>query len=506
MSRNATLKALAGDTVLYGLSSIVGRLLNYLLVPIYTAVFATGEYGVVTKIYAFVAFLNVLYTYGLETAYFRFASAEPEKEQSVFSAALSSILLTSLLLSGSMVLLATPIAQALDIPGQERIVYWFAAILAIDAFVAIPFAQLRLQRKAMSFVAAKIGNISLNIGFNLFFLILAPAIMQGEVLGGLQGMIGGWYRPDWGVEYVFLSNLIANAFLLLFLFRPIRRFKFQWDMDLLRPMLRYAYPLLFLGLAGVTNDMMSRALFEYLLPVDFYPDKTPREALGVFGACFKLAVFMNLTVQAFRYASEPFFFSKAKDRDAPSLYSDAMHWFVILGCFILLSVSINLDIIGLLLRQEAYREALPIVPWLLLAYLFLGVYWNLSIWYKLTDKTHYGTWISLLGAVLTLILNVALVPILGYMGSALASVGCYSSMMLVTYWLGKRYFPVPYKVLRDSGYILITMAITLVVMQWDIDNQLLASAFHLLIMLGFLVSVILLEKVNLKGLIGRKGS
>lgn len=497
MSRNTSLRLLAGDTVLYGLSSIVGRLLNYLLVPIYTAVFAAGEYGVVTKIYAFVAFLNVLYTYGLETAYFRFASANPENENKVFSSALSAILISSLVLSGSMLIWAAPLAEAAGIQGQENIVYWFAAILAIDAFVAIPFARLRLQRKTLAFVAAKMGNIGLNIGGNLFFIVLAPAVMKGDMLPWLQGPLEGIYNPEWGIEYVFFSNLLANAFLLLFLIKPILSFRFQIDPILLRPMLKYAYPLLFLGLAGVTNDMLSRALFELLLPVDFYPHLSPREALGVFGACFKLAVFMNLTVQAFRYASEPFFFSGAKDKNAPHLYRDAMHWFVILACFILLSVSINLDLIGLLLRQEVYRQGLDMVPWLLLAYLFLGVYWNLSIWYKLTDKTHYGTWISIGGALVTIVLNVLLVPVLGWMGSAMASVGCYASMMIVTYLLGQKYFPVPYRVGKAFGYIAGTFMLSLLVQAFPIENTLLSTSFHLAIMLGFIIAVVLIEKISL---------
>jgi O-antigen/teichoic acid export membrane protein len=496
--QSKALRLLAGDTVLYGLSSIVGRLLNYLLVPIYTAVFAAGEYGIVTKVYAFVAFLNVIYTYGLETAYFRFASQDPSREPAVFRSAVSSILLTSLLLSGSIMLFAGPIASAVGIPESPEIVYWFASILAIDAIVAIPFARLRLQRKAKWFVAAKMGNILLNVGLNLFFIVFAKAIMEGEYLNSLQSLIVTFYKADYGVEYVFLSNLIANAFLILFLWKALSDWKLSLDFHMLKPMLRYAYPLLFLGLAGVTNDMLSRAMFEWLLPEGFYPGKTSLEALGIFGACFKLAIFMNLTVQAFRYASEPFFFAKAKETGARELYRDAMHAFVILACFILLSVSINLDLIGLLLRRPEYREGLDMVPWLLLAYLFLGVYWNLSIWYKLSDKTHYGTWISIGGALVTIVLNILLVPKFGYMGSAFAAVGCYMSMTLITFWLGQRHFPVPYLVQQDMLYIVFTMCLTLAVMQLNWESTLTATSFHLAVMLAFMALVLVMEKKRWK--------
>jgi O-antigen/teichoic acid export membrane protein len=494
------LKKLAGDTALYGISSIVGRLLNYLLVPFYTAVFATGEYGVVTKVYAFVAFLNVLYTYGLETAYFRFAAANPETEDKVYNTATTSILLSSLLFSGLMVFFATPLISAIGYEGKEQFVYWFAAILTIDAFVAIPFAQLRLRRKTWAFVGAKLGNIGINIGLNLFFIILCKGIWDGEFLPQFKSLIGTFYNPNYGIEYVFISNLIANACLLIFLSPYLARLRFKIDYETLKPMLKYAYPLLFLGLAGVTNDMLSRALFEELLPEGFYPGKTSQEALGIFGACFKLAVFMNLTVQAFRYASEPFFFARAKDKESPALFSDAMHWFVILACFILLAVSINLDIIGLLLRQPEYREGLQMVPLLLLAYLFLGVYYNLSIWFKLSDKTYFGTWITVLGAIATIILNILLVPKFGYIGSALASVGCYSLMTVVCFYFGQKYYPIPYRIWADLGYISLTLALTYLVMQVQMSSQLVATSFHFLVIVAFLLVIFLIEKRRLKSL------
>jgi O-antigen/teichoic acid export membrane protein len=492
------LKKLAGDTALYGLSSIVGRLLNYLLVPVYTAVFETAQYGVVTEFYAYVAFLNVLYTYGLETAYFRFASSRPDEEKTVFNTAVSAILFSSLLFSFILAFFAEPLAEAMGYPGKEKYIYWFAAILAIDAFVAIPFAQLRLRRKAIVFAGAKFGNIALNIGLNLFFIVFCADIWKGEYLPQLKSIIEPIYNPEYGVEYVFLSNLIANAFLILFLGRSILRVKLSINWELLKPMLKYAYPLLFMGLAGVTNDMLSRAMLKELLPEGFYPGKTSLEALGIFGACFKLAVFMNLTVQAFRYASEPFFFAKSTEKNAPLLFRDAMHWFIIIASFILLSVSINLDIIGLLLRKPEYREGLDVVPLLLLAYLLLGVYFNLSIWFKLSDKTFYGTWITIIGAIITIVLNIFFVPVLGYMGSAFASLGCYLSMVLICFYFGQKYFPIPYRIKSGIFYLICAMLLIFLSNMAGFDSQISATSFHLFVMLIYLAIVVIIEKRRLK--------
>lgn len=493
----SNLKKLAGETAVYGISSIVGRVLNYLLVPIYTAVFATSEYGIVTELYAYVAFFLVLYTYGMETAYFRYANMEGHEEKKVYNTALSSIFLSSIILSLLLILLATPIVDALEYPGKEYYIYWFAAILAMDAIVAIPFARLRYKKKPMQFATAKLINIGLNIGLNLFFIVFCKEVYEGALFPDLKPLINYVYNPDFGIEYVFLANLIASASLLFILGKLLVKIKFTIDWNYLKPMLIYAYPLLFMGLAGVTNEMLSRAMLKSWLPEGFYEGRSNLAALGIFGACYKLSVFMTLGIQAFRYASEPFFFSQAKDKNSPLLFGKVMHWFIIVASFILLAVSINLDIIGLLfLRSADYREGLHVVPVLLLANLFLGIYYNLSIWFKLTDKTYFGSWISIGGAVGTIILNILLIPVMGYEGSALVTLFIYFSMSAASFLLGNKYYPIPYQVKTGMAYITITVVLTYLVMSVDLQDQLLATAFHFFVMVLFIVVVFLLEKRN----------
>ena len=491
------LKKLASDTAVYGLSSIIGRMLNYFLVPLYTSVFAPDTYGIVTEFYAYVAFFNIIYTYGLETAFFRFATKTGHQPGEVYNNAQSLIILSSLLLSGLLYALAPQIAVLLEYPGKEHLIQWLALIMGVDAILAIPYAKLRLENKAWTFAITKLSNIGLNIFLNIFLIVVCPAIYKGELMPGLRPFIDWFYQPGWDVEYVFLSNLLANAVLIPVFWRLNKGFTFSLDKGLLKSMLVYAYPLLFMGLAGVTNEMLSRVLLKYWLPEDFYPGKSNLYILGVFGACYKLAIFMNLTVQAFKYAAEPFFFNTGQDKNSPALFARVMHWFVIVCCFILLSVSINLDIIGLFLRQASYREGLHIVPILLLAYLFLGVYFNLSIWFKLSDQTHYSTKITIVGAIITIVLNLVLIPVLGYTGSALATLGCYFSMSVICYAIGQRYFYIPYHTFKDLGYICATMLITYVVMQVKPESQLLATSFHLLVMLGCLALVFFLERKEL---------
>ncbi len=442
------LRQLASQTVVYGASSVLGRLLNYFLVPLYTTVFASGEYGIVTELYAFIAFLNVLYTYGLETAYFRFATKSDQPQQ-YFNIAQSSIILSSIFLSGLLILFSTEIVTLLDYSGKEDYIIWLAAILAIDAVVAIPFARLRLEGKAFRFATFKLTNIGVNIGLNLFFLVVCPWWLAAHE----NSWIGMIYNPNLGVGYVFISNLIANGMYLFFFapwFLQLRiKLGTEWKV-----MLAYAAPLLIMGFAGVTNEMLSRVLLKYLLPVSFYPEYSNQQILGIFGACYKLSVFMTLAIQAFRYAFEPFFFNKSADKQSPELFAKVMHGFIIFASFSWLLISVALDIIApIFLRQAEYLFALEIVPWLLGGGLFLGIYFNLSIWYKLTDQTKYGAWITLAGAGLTLIMNFVLIPIVGFMGSAFTTFASYLFMVLVSYMLGQKHYFVPYKIGRGLFYI-----------------------------------------------------
>lgn len=491
------LKKLAGDTAIYGASSIIGRMLNYMLVPYYTSVFLAEEYGVVTELYSFAAFFAVLYVYGLETAYFRFASKEGVDKKEVYNSAVTSILVTSTLLSGVLFIFSNQIVNLLEYPGKEHYIQWFAGIFFIDAIVAIPFAKLRLERKAKLFAIAKLTNIFINIGLNLFFISFCRQVYLGEILTSLQPYITYVYRPDFGVEYVFLSNLIANAALILILWRQFKQLRISITWKIFTPMLVYAYPLLFTGLAYVTNEMLSRLALKYWLPENFYPGYSNLNILGTFGAVYKLSIFMTLGIQAFRYAAEPFFFSQADNKKSDQLFAKIMLWFIIFGCFVLLAISINLDWLQYLLGDDDYRKAIGVVPILLLANLFLGIYFNLSVWYKLTDKTYFGTWITCGAAIITIVLNYILIPKYGYYGSAFATLIVYFLMTTSSYIIGRRHYPIPYQVTKGITYIMSTCILTFLILQLPIENKLISTSFHLVSMILFAVVVLLLEKKSL---------
>jgi len=438
-------KKLAGQTAIYGLSSIVGRFLYFLLVPIYTRVFHAGEYGEMTQLYAYVTFLNVLFTYGLETAYFRFFQSEKANPK-VYSTALISIVLSSLGLVLIIVSFSGTLAEFITAPVHQQpnsamYVCWFALILAFDAIMVLPFAKLRVENKAKRFASLRIFNIVINIGLNLFFLIWCPkAIAEGNT------WVQSFYSPAMGVGYVFFSNVISSGLTLLLMMPEIFNIKFQFDSKLWKQMIIYAFPLMIAGYAGMVNETFDRILLPYLLT-----DKSQAiTLLGIYGACYKLSMLMTLVVQTFRYAADPFFFSLAGKEDAQHIYARVMNYFVLFCSFVFLGILMYLDIFKYFIGED-YRSGLGIVPILLLANLFLGVYLNLSIWYKITSKTRWGAWFSVFGAVVTLLLNFLLIPIMGFYGSAWATFICYGLMMVASYIYGQKHYPVPYD-LKSFAY------------------------------------------------------
>jgi O-antigen/teichoic acid export membrane protein len=444
------IKKLVSDTAIYGLSSIVGRVLNYLLVPLYTSILLPAEYGMLTELYAYAAFGNTLYTFGLETAYFRFASQE--KNNTSFNVATSALLLISLGFSGFLIAFSKPLISWMGYVGCERYLYYLAAILAIDTLLVIPFAQLRLQKRALFFAVAKLFQIGLSIVLNILFLY----VLKDVSLFGSQTKM----TPISSVEYILLANLLANAAVLPLFSQTFAKFKFQLPWQTIKHMLVYAFPLLLMGLAGTANEMLSRVFLKYLLPSGFYPGYSNTAILGIFGACYKLSVFMSLAIQALRYAAEPFFFSHAQDKNAPQLYSQIMQGYILVACFILFAITANLDWLSyLFLRNPIYRTGIEIVPYLLLAYLWLGVYYNLSIWFKLVNKTYYGAIITGMGAIITVAANILLVSYLGYWGSVWATVASYTSMSVLCYYQGQKYYPIPYQVGRGLGAIFMTAAL-----------------------------------------------
>ena len=427
------LDSLVKDTAIYGLSSIVGKFLNYLLVPLYTYLLAnTDDYGIVTNLYAWTALLLVILTYGMETGFFRFANKEGYDAKQVYRTAYIALLSSSVLFAALCVVFQQPIANVLDYPNHSEFIALMAVTVAIDAFASIPFAYLRYQKRPILFASLKLLFVLLNIGFNILFLVFLD-------------------KTD--VIYIFISNIMATGIqtLCLLPFCLPRGARFSWSV--LREMLRYSLPLLILGVAGIMNQTLDRILFPKL-----YPYEDANAQLGIYGACFKVAMVMMMFTQAFRYAYEPFVFSKHKNRQSAEAYADVMKYYIIFSFLILLGVIFYLDIFRYII-SDAYWEGLKIVPIVLWTYVFQGVYFNLSFWYKLTDETKWGAYFSLIGLVITLVLQIVGVPRIGYWASCGSSLVCYLVIMLLSYFIGQKKAPIPYDMKSIGGYTALTIAL-----------------------------------------------
>ena len=427
------MKSLAKDTVIYGASSIIGKFLNYLLVPLYTYALArTSDYGIVTNIYAWTALLLVILTYGMETGFFRFANREDYAPKTVYKTAFLTLLCSSAVFTMLVIVFHQPIANVLGYPDHSEFVEMMFATVAIDAFACIPFAYLRYQKRPIRFAALKLLFVVLNIAFNLLFLV---------VLG----------KND--VFYVFLSNILATCIQTLCLLPMTLPKGGQFSAPVLKEMLRYSLPLLVLGVAGIMNQTLDRILFPYL-----YTGADAQAQLGIYGACFKVAMVMMMFTQAFRYAYEPFVFAKHKDRQSVEAYADAMKYYIIFSYLILLGVIFYLDIFRYIV-SSAYWEGLKIVPVVLWTYVFQGIYFNLSFWYKLTDETKWGAYFSLIGLVITLVLQIVGVPRIGYWASCGSSLVCYFIIMLLSYFIGQKKAPIPYDLKSIGGYTAMTIGL-----------------------------------------------
>lgn len=443
-------KSLFKQTAIYGLATVLPRMLSFLLVRLYTDKLPRAEYGEVTVVMAWMVFLNVILSYGFETGFFRFYNLEEDK-RNVVSTSTISIFWSSLLFLGAALLFRTPIAGWVNVdPSYITFAIW---ILVLDALVIIPFSRLRATQRPMMYAAIKIGNVVVNLGLNLFFLLALPALAEG---GGFWSTI---YLPGFEVGYIFISNLIAS--LLTFLVFLPDYAKLHWHLDpmLWKRMMRYGLPILYAGIAFAINEHFDKILLEKLLPPN-----VAKEQVGVYSACYKLALFMTLYATAFRLGIEPFFFSHADKENARETYAMITKYFVIFGSFILLSVVVFADVLKIiLLDNPQYWEAMKVVPLIIIANFFLGIYTNLSVWYKLIDKTRIGAYISLVGAGLTLLLNFILIPYMqktsgdGYMGSAIATIVAYGSMMGISYWLGQKEYPIPYDVKKIAGYLALSI-------------------------------------------------
>lgn len=497
------IKRLASQTAIYGIPSVLGRILSYLLVPLYTYVFEPGDYGTVNVFYAYSSLLMIVLTYGMETTFFRFNEHETDKGK-VFSIGMVSLIFTSVFFLILVSAFSGNIARWIDYPDNSEYVRWFAWILALDAMAAIPFASLRAQNRPARFAWVKMTNIAINISLNLFFLVFCPYVIIHYPHGALGHVVSLIFRAQWGIEYIFISNLAASAVTLVMLLPQIYGLKWKIDPAILKKMLFYAFPLLFAGMAGIVNETFDRLLLRYLLPKDIASYQ-----VGIYTACYKISILMTIFIQAYKYAAEPFFFAQSREKDAKEVYARIMDYFIIIVSFIFLVTMLYLNdfIMPLLVRNKAYWAGKGVIPVLMMANLFLGVYYNLSIWYKLTGKTSWGAWLSLIGAIITLVLNFWWIPlssnhlIYGYYGSAWATFICYGSMMVLSYLIGQKYFPVKYNLKKFAGYLGLSVLLFGASSLFKPESAFLSFGFHSALLLIFVAVVIFIEKPKLSALI-----
>ncbi len=482
-------KKLASQTAIYGLPTIVGRLLNYLLVPLYTNVFSPSEYGVVTELYAYVSFLGVLLTYGMETALFRFSENKEDKDQ-VFSTSLISIFTTSFIFLVAVILFLKPIASGMQYEAHPEYILWFAIIIVLDAVTAIPFAKLRQANRPKAFALVKSTNIFLNIVFNLFFIVFCSRVYSHPD-SSFYPIVSKIYTPAIGVGYIFISNLLASIATLLMLLPGLLNVKYKLDKVLLKKILIYSIPLLVAGLAGMVNETMDRILLKYLLPIG----SDVMAQIGIYGACYKVSIIMTIFIQTFRYAAEPFFFAEEKNKNAGEIYANVMKYFVIACCLIFLGTLLYMDIVQYFVGEK-FREGLFIVPILLMANLCLGVFFNLSIWYKLSGQTKFGAYLTIFGAIVTLVCNYFWIPRYGYAGAAWATLACYASIMVVSYFIGQRYYFIQYDLKRIVGYLLLAIALFFISKFFGTFSMTLRLCLNTLLLLSFSGTVYKLEKNN----------
>ncbi|MFT4524296.1 MAG: O-antigen/teichoic acid export membrane protein [Bacteroidia bacterium] len=415
-------------------------------------VFIPQQYGVVTEMYAYVAFLIIFLTFGMETAFFRFTTKEGNDPKKVFATAFAAVSVVGVLFLINAILFAQPIADWLMYPRNTEYVVWFAMIISLDAIASIPLAKLRSQDRAKTFAAINIVNVLVYVGLNIFFLKWVMPFMQN---GGTNSFLEIFFTADTGVGYVFIANLIASSIKFLLLLPVLRGFR-GIDFGLLKQMLRYSAPLLVAGLAGMINETLDRILLKRML-YDSLGEESTMRSIGIYGACYKISIVISLMIQAFRYAAEPFFFSQAKEKGSRQLYARVMDYFVWAMAATFLFVMFYLDVFKYFIPNEVYWEGLKIVPILLLANVFLGVYYNQSVWYKLTGKTMHGAYLAIFGAVITLVINIAFIPEYNYMASAWATFACYGSMMVASFFLGQKYYPVPYNVVMNGSILVIAL-------------------------------------------------
>lgn len=453
----ANLKTLFKDTALYGMSSIVGRFLNYLLVPLYTAKIAasSGGYGVITNVYAYTALLLVILTFGMETTFFRFVNKEGANPMRTYSTVLIMVGSVALLFVALVLAFINPVSSFMGYSAHEEYVAVMAACVAIDAFQCIPFAYLRYKHRPWKFVALKMLFIVLNISLNIVYFVVLPAMYSNPSTHGFAASV---YDPNVGVGYVFRLNLFCTAIITFFFWKELTGFRWVFDKILFRKMLSYSWPILLLGITGILNQTADKILFPIVSP-----GAEGHVQLGIYGAAAKIAMIMAMITQAFRYAYEPFVFGSAKEKGSRDTYAKAMKYFIIFTLLAYLVVVGYLDVLKYIIGRD-YWEGLKVVPVVMAAEIMMGVYFNLSFWYKLIDKTIYGAWFSGVGCVVLVLINVLLIPKYGYMACAWAGVAGYGTAMLLSYFVGQKKYPINYPLKSITVYICIAALFTAIML------------------------------------------
>ena len=487
-----SIKSLAKETAVYGVSSIAGRFLNWLLVPLYTYVFATAEYGIVSYLYAMVAVALVILTYGMETGFFRYANDEKYDSETVYTTSMLSIGCSSLIFTVLLSIFILPVSKIVLLPHHPGFVWMMGFTVALDAFTNIPFAYLRFRKMAWRFAGIKLLNVAANIIFNLFFILLCPWLMKHT-----PSLVSWFYVPaggvSFGIGWIFVSNVLSSLIVFLCLIPYMLGRPWRFDGALLKRMLSYSWPLLILGVAGILSQNMGQLIIPYIFKGE---PEAARAMVGIYGANIKIAIVMVMFTQAFRYAYEPFIFSQAKARgeERSVAYCDAMKYFIIFGLFIFLAVMFYLPIIRHF-ERDIYWPGLQVVPVMMIADLFFGIFFNLSLWYKLTDKTRWGMYFSIICFVLMLGFNLLLVPAIGipggYMGSAYAALIAYGIVMILSYFAGRKYYPLPYDLKSILTYSVYAAFLYAVSQLTDIpEHPVLTYGLRTLLLLLYLIPIV----------------
>jgi O-antigen/teichoic acid export membrane protein len=490
----SAIKKLAGQTLWYGLPTIASRFLGYATNILLFWLYQPTTTSYVTQIYAIIPFLYIIYTYGLETSYFKFS--QTENKTKLYNTLLTSIIITTILLSAIFYSCNSAIANFVGLKQHPEYLKWTLFILALDTLSILPYAKLRQEERPRKYAFIRVFTVVINVVFTVFLLGICPKLY----LQNPSNIWLIWYNPSIDIGYYIIANIISSALSLVLLYKEFLDFSFQFSLKIWKQVIKYSYPLIIVGFGGMINEMMSRVLFIKITPLS---EAEAQRQLGIFGANYKLAILITIFIQVFKMGAEPFFFNQSSDKNAPKTYARVMKFFVIACCFMWLAIVLNLPLIKYFAYGKntlEYQQGLHIIPILAMGSVFLGIYYNLSVWYKLTNKTLTGAYITLIGAAITIVLNMALIPFFGYTGSAWATFICYAFMMVISYIQGQKNYPIPYVTKKLIAYLVIVVLLYFIqksmLLLWN--NLWFSSILGLVLLLIFTKFIFIVESKELK--------